>query len=65
MTAKGWNHKRRCDYCNHPTHTDELKRVKRPRKELLMCLRCIEDKRLPEAAFYKESTRREYEKKGR
>lgn len=60
-----WNEKRLCDYCHKRRHKDETFRVKRMHRELWMCLFCKETRNLPRDAFYKDSTVKEYERKGR
>jgi ribosomal protein L37AE/L43A len=53
-----WPTSLRCDFCGRWTHTDELKRVRRPHQEVWICLTCIEERQLGEKDVLKQKVKR-------
>ena len=43
-----------CDFCHKWRHVDELKRLRRPHKEVLICLYCIEERQLKKVDVLKQ-----------
>ena len=51
------DHKIRCDFCKRWAHQDEISRLRRPHKYVLICAYCVEGLKIPEREILKQKVR--------